>query len=49
MLCAILLLLLLLLMMTYDQVQSFHINDYANYYVDIGHRALYSKSIASRG
>ena len=38
--------------MTYDQVQSFQINDYANHYVDIeitGYRALYSKSIAGRG
>ena len=38
--------------MTYNQVQLFQINDYANHYVDIeitGHRALYSKSIASRG
>ena len=38
--------------MTYNQVQSFQINDYANHYVDIeitGHRALYSKPIASRG
>ena len=35
--------------MTYNQVQSFQINDYANHYVDIeitGYRALYSKSIA---
>ena len=38
--------------MTYNQVQSFQINDYANYYVNIeitGYRALYSKSIAGRG
>ena len=38
--------------MTYNQVQLFQINDYANHYVDIeitGHRALYSKSIAARG
>ena len=38
--------------MTYNQVQSFQINDYVNHYVDIeitGHRALYSKSIAGRG
>ena len=37
--------------MTYNQVQSFQINDYANYYVDIeinGCRAMYSKSIAGR-
>ena len=37
--------------MTYNQVQSFQINDYANHYVDIkitGYKALYSKSIASR-
>ena len=38
--------------MTYNQVQSFQINDYANHYVDIeitGCRALYSKGIAGRG
>ena len=38
--------------MTYNQVQLFQINDYANHYVDIeitAYRALYSKSIASRG
>ena len=38
--------------MTYNQVQWFQINDYANHYVDIeitGYRALYSKSIAGRG
>ena len=38
--------------MTYNQVQSFQINDYANHYVDIeitGYRALYSKSITGRG
>ena len=38
--------------MTYNQVQSFQINDYANHYVDIettGYRALYTKSIAGRG
>ena len=38
--------------MTYNQVQSFQINDYANHYVGIEitrHRALYSKSIAGRG
>ena len=38
--------------MTYNQVQSFQINDYANHSVDIeitGHRALYGKSIAGRG
>ena len=37
--------------MTYNQVQSFQINDYANHFVDIentGHRALHSKSIAGR-
>ena len=48
----LLLLLLLLAAMTYNQVQSFQINDYANHYVDIeitGYRALYSKSIAGRG
>ena len=39
-------------MITYNQVQSFQINDYANDYVDIkitGYRGLYSKSIAGRG
>ena len=38
--------------MTYNQVQLFQINDYANQYMDIeitGYRALYSKSIAGRG
>ena len=38
--------------MTYNQVQSFQVNDYANHYVDIeitGYRAIYSKSIAGRG
>ena len=38
--------------MTYNQVQSFQINDYANNCVDIeitGYRALYRKSIAGRG
>ena len=38
--------------MTYNQVQSFQINNYANHYVDIeitGYRALYSKSIAGGG
>ena len=38
--------------MTYNQVQSFQIDDYANHYVDIkitGYRVLYSKSIAGRG
>ena len=48
----LLLLLLLLAAMTYNQVQSFQINDYANHYVDIkitGYRVLYSKSIAGRG
>ena len=37
--------------MTYNQVQSFQINDYANHYVDIeitGYRVLYSKSIAGK-
>ena len=37
--------------MTYNQVQSFQINDYANHYVDIeitGYKALYSKSIVGR-
>ena len=44
--------LLLLVAMTYNQVQSFQINDYANHYVDIeitGYRALCSKTIAGRG
>ena len=38
--------------MTYNQIQSFQINDYANHYEDIeitGYRAIYSKSIAGRG
>ena len=37
--------------MTYNQVQLFQINNYANHYVDIeitGYRALYTKSIAGR-
>ena len=37
--------------MTYNQVQSFQINDYANHYEDTeitGHRTLYSKSTAGR-
>ena len=38
--------------MTYNQVKSLQMNDYANHYVDIeitGYRVLYSKSIAGRG
>ena len=38
--------------MTYNQVQSFQINDFVNHYEDIeitGYRAIYSKSIADRG
>ena len=38
--------------MTYNQVQSFQINDYANHYEGIEitrYRAIYSKSIAGRG
>ena len=38
--------------MTYNQVQSFQINDYVSHYVNIeitGYRALYTKSIAGRG
>ena len=38
--------------MTYNQVQSFWINDLVNHYMDIeitGYRVLYSKSIAGRG
>ena len=38
--------------MTYNQVQSFQINDYANHYVDIEitrYRAIYSKSITGKG
>ena len=38
--------------MTFNQVQSFQINDYANHYVDIeitGYRELYSETIAGRG
>ena len=49
---SILLLLLLLAAMTYNQVQSFQINDYANHYVDIestGYRVLYSESICRQG
>ena len=37
--------------MTYNQVNSFQIKDYANHYVDIeitGYKVLYSKSIAGR-
>ena len=37
--------------MSYNQVQSFQINDYANHYVDIeitGYKVLYTKSIAGR-
>ena len=48
----LLLLLLLLAAMTYNQVQSFRINDFANHYVDIeitGYSVLYSESIAGRG
>ena len=48
----IIILLLLLVTMTYNQVQSFQINDYANHYVNIEItecRVLYSKSIAGRG
>ena len=38
--------------MTYNQVQWFQINNYANHYVDIkitGYRVLFSESIAGRG
>ena len=38
--------------MTYNQVQLFQINYFANHYVDIeitGYRVLYSESIAGRG
>ena len=38
--------------MTYNQVQLFQINDYANHYVNIeiaGYSALYIKSIAGSG
>ena len=38
--------------MSYNQVQSFRINDLANHYVDIeitGYRVQYSKCIAGRG
>ena len=38
--------------MTYNLVQSFQVNDYANHYVDIeitGYRALYNKSIIGSG
>ena len=37
--------------MTYNQVQLFQINDFANHYMDIeitGYRVLYSESIAGR-
>ena len=37
--------------MTYNQVQLFQINDYANHYMDIeitGYRTPYSKSIVGR-
>ena len=37
--------------MTYNQVQSFQINEFANHYVDIeitGCKALYSENIADR-
>ena len=43
--------LLLLVAMTYKQVQSFQINDFANHYMNIkitGYRLLYRKSIAGR-
>ena len=42
---------LLLATMTYNQVWSFQINDYANHYVDneiTGYRTLYSESTAGR-
>ena len=48
----VLLLLYYLAAMTYNQVQPFQINAYANHYEDIeitGYRAIYSKSIAGRG
>ena len=48
----LILLLFIIIAMTYNQVQSFQINGYANHYVDIeitGYRALCSKSIAGRG
>ena len=38
--------------MTYNEVELFQINDFANHYVDIeitGYRVLYGKSIAGRG
>ena len=38
--------------MTYNQEQSFQINDYENHYEDIeitGYRAIHRKSIAGRG
>ena len=46
------LLLLSLAVMTYNQVQSFQISDFANHYKDIeitGYKVLYSESIAGRG
>ena len=48
----LLLISLLLAAMTYNQVQSFQINDFANHYMDIeitGYRVLYCESIAGRG
>ena len=42
----------LLATMTYNQIQSFQIKDYAKHYVDVkitGCRVLYSKIIAGRG
>ena len=48
----LLLFLLLLAAMTYNQVQLFQINAYANHYEDIEitrYRAIYGKSIAGRG
>ena len=38
--------------MTYHQVQSFQINDFANHYMDIeitGYKVLYSESVAGKG
>ena len=38
--------------MTYNQIQSFQINNFANHYMDIeitGYRVLYSEGIAGRG
>ena len=40
---------MLLAVMTYNQIQSFQINDCANHYVGIKIRVLYGEIIAGRG